>query len=367
MALEGLQDRIYEAAFFPNLWPRVLDELASQIGAQGALLANISSAASPWIASEGVTDLYRDFFEDGWAYENAKTAALSTKTHSGFLSDALSLGEDWMAQQDVYRDFYWKRGFGFAAGTVIRLPSGDLVGISLEKKRNLGPVLQKDLDLLNSYRPHLSKAVLLGGCLPTAHVEAVLHAMQVAGFAAAAIRDDGKVVGGNGLFDALVPTVVTIGNDRLRFRNASADQFLMTVIEAGRTRTWGRQRQHASSFPLAGTSDSPPAIVQVVPVTGSARDMFLRTAFFLLVKLVRPQVISPPVDVIQGLFKLTAAEAKIAQSLIRGETIQTASRRHRISVETVRSHVKSILSKSGFARQTAFVAAVAASSSLSSS
>jgi DNA-binding CsgD family transcriptional regulator len=60
--------------------------------------------------------------------------------------------------------------------------------------------------------------------------------------------------------------------------------------------------------------------------------------------------------VIQGLFDLTAAEARVAAGLLEGASIQDLSRRHRVSTETIRTQVKSLLAKSGVRRQGEFIA-----------
>lgn len=60
--VDALEEGIYEAAIFPEAWPKLLDQLARSINAEGALLANMSSAKLPWLSSQGVSELYEDFF-----------------------------------------------------------------------------------------------------------------------------------------------------------------------------------------------------------------------------------------------------------------------------------------------------------------
>jgi DNA-binding CsgD family transcriptional regulator len=67
----------------------------------------------------------------------------------------------------------------------------------------------------------------------------------------------------------------------------------------------------------------------------------------------------PAVATIKGLFDLTPAEARVAHSLATGRNIPATAKHLAVSVETIRCHVKSILSKAGMRRQTDFVAAIA--------
>ncbi|TDK29908.1 LuxR family transcriptional regulator [Rhizobium deserti] len=351
----SLVDAVYEAAFLSDRWADVLDRLAKDVGAEGTILANISDPTAPWIASDGVAQLYECFFQGGWAYNNAKTMALLDNAHPGFISDALYLGEDWMAQQAVYRDFYWKHGFGYAAGTTIRIPSGDVIGISIEKKRELGPVVQQDLDRLDILRPHLARAALLGSQLQFARIEAALQALQLASLPAAMVRNNGTMIECNSLFHAFTGHIVFQPSDGLRFKSRAADTAYRSFLEAWRNRGGSIS---GASWPIKGSSDAAPAVAHLVPIKGAARDIFLRTAFFLIITPVHRSNL-PSVEIIQGLFDLTPTEAKIGRKLAGGETIDSTARSFGISVETVRSHVKAILSKSGMSRQTDFVAAVA--------
>ncbi|WMS43232.1 hypothetical protein RDV64_02185 [Acuticoccus sp. MNP-M23] len=352
-----MEDLIYEAAVFPEKWPRVLDQLSTKVSAEGGVLANISDPTCPWSSSDGVRNLYDRFFAGGLAYNNARTKALRANRHNGFISDALYLGEKWMSQQEIYHDFLWRHGFGYSAGTTIRIPSGDIIAFSIEKKRQLGPVPQEDLDILDRYRPHLARAALVSSQLQFARLEAALQALQIANLPTAVIGDNGRVVDCNASFLGLSPQIVVQARDSLRFRDETANIYYRSVVE--RHRAWNRRRSaQGHSFPIPAGAGASPAIVHIVPIAGSAREIFLRTAFFVIVTPVEWNRASAA-EMIQGIFDLTPAEAKVGASLARGESVQSTAVDFGVSVETVRSHVKSLLAKSGMERQTDFVATMA--------
>ncbi|MCF1494428.1 hypothetical protein GOZ83_12735 [Agrobacterium vitis] len=356
-----IEDDIYEAAFLPDRWSSILHRMAVSVDAEGTLLANPSNPKVPWIASDGVRRLYDDFFEQGWAYDNARTHALLNIPHQGFMSDAQHMSNDWMAQQSIYRDFLWIRGFGYAAGTKIKVPSGDTIIFSVEKRRDLGPVQQHDLDTLDRFRPHLARATLLASRFEFGRIEAAIQALEIAGLPAAMIRDDGKVVNCNANFEAFSPQILIAGRDRLRFRDKAADVFFESFLSAGRAKTGNFKHSHSFLIPAADLA--PPAVIHVVPVKGLARDIFLRTAFFLIATPLNRRV-APSEEIIQGLFDLTATEARIGRLLVSGATIRETAVDLGTSFETVRSHVKSILAKSGLHRQGDFVSVVSAVGSI---
>lgn len=58
-----------------------------------------------------------------------------------------------------------------------------------------------------------------------------------------------------------------------------------------------------------------------------------------------------PADVLQALFGLTVAEARLACTLLEGSSLSDAAELHRVGQETVRTQLKSIFQKTGTRRQ----------------
>jgi DNA-binding CsgD family transcriptional regulator len=168
------------------------------------------------------------------------------------------------------------------------------------------------------------------------------------------LRHDGKVAAGNRLLEDFAPQVVIAARDFVRFQYAPANDLMAKALQAARTNGSFVSR----SFPLPRNDEAPPVVVHLVPVRGNARDIFLSAAFFLIVTPVdRSRV--PTAETIQGLFDLTPAEARVARSLAAGSDVAATAAQLSVSAETVRTHVKAILSKSGMPRQTDLVAAIA--------
>jgi DNA-binding CsgD family transcriptional regulator len=158
----------------------------------------------------------------------------------------------------------------------------------------------------------------------------------------------------NALLENFAPQVSIAAHDFVRFQYSSANSLLAEMLAIAH----GESGQASRSFPLPRCDDAPPAVVHLVPVRGNACDIFAKAVYFLIVTPIdRSRV--PTAETIQGLFDLTPAEARVAQNLAMGRDISMTAEQLEVSAETVRSQVKSILSKSGMARQTDFVAALA--------
>jgi DNA-binding CsgD family transcriptional regulator len=65
---------------------------------------------------------------------------------------------------------------------------------------------------------------------------------------------------------------------------------------------------------------------------------------------------APPVELVQSLFDLTPAEARVARGLTNGETVEELASIGGVSHNTVRTQVRGVLDKTGCRRQAEVVA-----------
>jgi DNA-binding CsgD family transcriptional regulator len=92
------------------------------------------------------------------------------------------------------------------------------------------------------------------------------------------------------------------------------------------------------SFPVRDAGADAMMVAHVVPIRLSARDIFVRCAAALvLTPVTLPQ--APPVELVQSLFDLTAAEARVAHSLASRKTVEDIATDGGISPNTIRTHV----------------------------
>lgn len=346
-------DLIYEAAFVPETWQQVLDAMANAAGAHGTALFNSNATASRAIASASLSDLEQKMLNEGWITRNTRAARLLTIDHHGFVDEAQYFTEEDCNTQPIFTEVMRPLGYGFGTSTCITAPSGDRMIFAVEKKKATGPVTKAAISYLDRLRPHLARAAMMSSRLEYQKINAAIEALQISGLPCAILRGDGRIIGANRLLEDMAPQILT-ANGGVRFHHATANTFLSGVLE--------QHRLHGSvasrSFPLPQRDDQPPAVVHVVAVEGNARDIFTNAAIFLIVTPIDRHRV-PSAETIQGLFDLTPAEAKVARVLATGHDVASVASQLSVSTETIRSHVKAILSKSGMGRQVDFVAAVA--------
>jgi DNA-binding CsgD family transcriptional regulator len=112
------------------------------------------------------------------------------------------------------------------------------------------------------------------------------------------------------------------------------------------------------SILIPGEEDHRPCIVHLVPIKRQARDIFSGAIFLLIVTpLAAPQ--APSSDILHGLFDLSPAEARTARGLVEGKSVDEIALANGLSRETIRTQIKSVLSKTGMRRQSELVGLLA--------
>ncbi|MBL0372102.1 helix-turn-helix transcriptional regulator [Rhizobium sp. KVB221] len=348
-------DLIYESAFIPTNWEHVLDQMAQAVNGHGTALFNVSTAATRSIASASLEDLSTKMLKEGWATRNTRAQRLLSIEQHGFINEADYFSDEDYETHPIFTEVMKPLGYGFGTSTFISAPCGDKIIFAVEKKKSKGPVDTASIAYLDRLRPHLARAAMMSSRLEFERINAAVEALHLTGLPSAVLGFNGRVLASNRLLENFIPQIVIAAHDQLRFAHAPANDLLSVAIarfQLADGATFSR------SFPLPQLDDAPPAVVHLVQVSGNARDIFTSAAFFLVVTPIdRTKV--PDTETIQGLFDLSPAEARVARRLAAGSNVAATATQLSISDETVRSHVKSILSKSGMQRQADFIAAIA--------
>lgn len=353
--MERLIDLIYEAGVNPEFWPSVLDALTPIAGAEGGVLFAAGTGSPKWTSSANLHEHMAAFVEEGWAANNSRSAAAFRKGLVGFSTDHDTLPEEEIENDPLYRDFFRPRGFGWSIGTSIVPLTGDVLVISLERRFDLGPVDDACKTILDPLRPHLARAGLLSARLGLERARATVHSLEMVGLAAAVITAGGKVVAANRRLEAMADTVVPRAFGRFSLADPAAQKMLVQAL--------GRLRRPVGG--LAGTLSFPalrpegqPRIVHILPLVASARDVFRQGDAVLIVAEIGAGAMLGA-SLLEALFDLTPGESRVAHRAAAGMPLKEVARALGLSHETVRTHTRGILRKTGTAGQIELVRLVA--------
>jgi DNA-binding CsgD family transcriptional regulator len=348
----ALVDRIYECAFAPELWPGVLGELSTIATARAGFLFISNGRIHDWASSTQVgVDAIRPFVENGGVARSERFGRLLRANHVGFLRDHEIFTDEEMAADPFYRDVIYPRGLGRAVATAIHLPTGDSFSISLEREYGRGPVEDAAVHVLDGLRPHLARGALISARLQLERARVASNTLSALGMPALVLNENSKVLAANPLIEAMTDFVQWRAYGRLSLMDRSADKLLHEAIATMDSAGDSGVR----SFPVRDAQSNARMVAHVIPIRLSARDIFVRCAAALvLTPVALPQ--APPVELVRSLFDLTAAEARVARSLASGQAADDIASAAGVSLNTIRTHVRGVLEKTGCNRQSEVVA-----------
>jgi len=351
-AEDDLIDGIYEAAVVAEAWPEVLRATARVAQCCEALFGTILNDDARLVASSKVfADVYDGVLEQFPIAVNTRAQRLLASRHTGFITDVDVFTLEEIATEPIYRDVLIPSGYGSGVATTIASPSGDVIVVHCERSFADGPVDAEAIVTLNRLRPHFARAGLLGRRLGLERAKAAAHALEMMGLPGAVLGAKGRILSANSLLLDLMPSVFRDRPSRLGIVDVAADVMLQTALAA---LSHDAHDAAVRSIAIPAGEERPPIIVHLSPVKGRARDVFaLATAILVATPVVPHRV--PGADIIEGLFDLTPAEAKLAATIAAGHAPREAARRLGVTEGTARTTLKRVLAKTGARRQSDLV------------
>ena len=119
---------------------------------------------------------------------------------------------------------------------------------------------------------------------------------------------------------------------------------------------WERSALYSGggSIPVRRTRTRDAFVVHLLPMRGIGRDVFSGAELLLYVTPVIQQP-GPPPEILQALFDLSPAEARVAAMIAEGCSVSATAQALSVKPNTVRMQLKAIFSKTGTSRQAELV------------
>jgi DNA-binding CsgD family transcriptional regulator len=339
--MEDLIAAIYEAAFIPENWPSVLERIAHISGCVGGqLFIAERQKILRWVGSDNfMNEVTEEYIEAGWDKRNARIPRGIALNRNAFITDLDIFTVEELDQDPSYTKFLRPKGLGWGIGSHIPIGENNFAVFSFERSISAGNARRENVYFLNLIRPHLYRAVLLSLNNRLRETASLMETLETIGFPAVAVNRNCKCLISNNLYCK-------------KFSSQSqmvCDISLTDAVNSSRLReTVGSGRAASIFMHAAESSDS--FIVHVIPVSSAAYDLFSEVSaviIFTSTTAEQPYEISS----LSSIFGLTKAEAKLARGLGEGLRVADYADRQGISIETARSHLKSVFRKTGVGRQ----------------
>jgi DNA-binding CsgD family transcriptional regulator len=355
-ALSKLLEALYEAPLDSSRWEEFLGLTAAAAGGEAAtlLLHDSSDAQSmmswEWGFHPEVTELYAAHFGAIDVWRSAVTAA----------SDWVGISEQFvpscsLKRTEFYNDLLLPYGIPHGIFAMVESGPARVANLSICRGARAGPFAEENLAIVRFLKPHIHRAYRL-------HSELAAANSRSAGlFCALDALSTGVILIGPRMqvvtMNRAAERIVAAGDGLLATRDglkaerqAESNLLVKSIQQASTPRPEGLS---VGGTVLVSRHTCPPLQILISPVRNS-------TAFTLcpaqtisaIAFVVDPsQRQRPTQDILRALFGLTPAECRVALLLCDGKAPKAIAGTLGVSVETVRSQIKSIFSKTGVKRQ----------------
>jgi len=348
---EDLLDRIYEAALVPTQWPLILKEFTDRLEGAGGVVFAINPLKTDWVASQGFAEGFGHFAQAGFAGDNIRIRKAVERGMIGFAAgDHEFITPEEMDADPMYA-FLRQNGSGWSVGSMIAAPHGDMLVFAFERAFAKGHFNTDEVAFVESFRPHFARAALLSARLGFDRARAATEALDLIGLASAVVSRSKRLMNANALFQALIPGQVQDGGPRIRLSDKKADAMLSVALDRVLMKS---ETRDIFSLPVPAAEGGPAFALHVIPVRRAANDVFSEASCFLVATPVQRRE-APPLSLLQGLFDLTAAEARLARALAGGQTLAEAAGSFGVQTGSLRTQLKGVFAKTGLSRQSDLV------------
>ncbi|TIL34076.1 MAG: helix-turn-helix transcriptional regulator [Mesorhizobium sp.] len=354
---DDLTDKIYEAAFVPELWGDALEAAGSLSGsATGAIflfsgdspVRGRLSDVSP-VHGNSLRSVFDEFVaSDTWKFSDAVQRMCSMQPASFVQVEDFLTAEE--VERDPVRIQLRAAGIGAHACSAVAMPSGELVTFVFQRWMKDGTYDRASVDRLDQLRPHFARAGMVSARLGLERARATVSALKTIGLPAAVMTASGRVLTANGLLEEMTEMFLPTAYGGMAIANASANAlFQQAILE-------NRNDFAVRSIPVAANESRPALVIHLLPLRRAAHDIFTGADILVAATEVRASAVVPSPTLLAGLFDLTPSEARLAAVLSQGRPLKDAASDLKITVKTGRTYLERIFAKTGTSQQSQLVA-----------
>ena len=351
--------KIYAAAADGELWGDALAAVEELTGSAGAVIHIVSKKAPlemRTLLGKSAAGYFLASHVDEWTRDYAlmcpRLAAAKRWPDAPYYVDYMLKSERELDFDPVY-EWYGSYGLRYFVGS--RLIDDDDTEIvwSLQRRREQGHAQQEDIDLFQSIKSHLARALQLAGSLNNLRsfeavgwsvVESLSHALY-------ALDAAGRLLFANAAARRLLRRKegIAIIDRRMSVSRPLEQRELDRLIgEAA-----GAQLHVSSGMcRVSRLAGGPPFAVSVAPLHPFADQCVMGHAAAVAVVVTDPcarQIVDH--DLLTKVYGLTDTEARLAEAIAQGHSLDSAAASLGMRVATARTHLKSIFLKLEVNRQ----------------
>ena len=346
-------ESLYEGVVDEEAWGRALTEVANLVSAQGLLLMSCNPKTCeifryelPGLDGAGLKD-----YGGHWIHHDPRYAAGLQRPAGEVQVDDMLVPRAVMRRSAIFNEFLrpWDIPFCIASW-VIRAPTHG-VTLCIEGTRRHGPFTEAERKRIVAVLPHLRRVLQVKDRLAKAGTRAdqLLETMDRLPYGVLLLDEDLTIVEASAAARAILAEGdgVHARGGRLGFhRSSDATAFARTLDPIA---TDGRERNGLVMVRRLVNGDELTLLTMplVAPPGGWSRP----AVRYLVLLFGGSRSAWPSAETLRSAYGLTNGEAQLAAALVAGGSLSDIAERRSVSVQTLRTQLKSVFAKTGVSNQ----------------
>lgn len=351
--------RVYDAAIRPEEWETVLDEFCKVVDARAATLQvldpryneNRCNAASTWYRNPQMAKKVEAYFREIWHLEKDAYANLHRRVGEGFIPEYVSLG---LHPEELHSHVpsRWvadNLGVFYRLGCRLNDTSVWQDQLSFHYAVGRSFASSDEISYANSFVPHLAKAVEVGRVFRVlrARFNAVLSALDHYRIATFITLQSGELVVENSEAKRILEHgdgLVKRSNGQLDTVRGEGEELRAHITQVSAT-ACAEGIDAERIMIIARRSGAEPYLVSICPLRDPDCDIDARFRGAIVYALDPENTSVISTNGLAKLYGLTRSEATVCALLVDGMSTEDVAELRSVTVETVRSQVKSLMRK----------------------
>jgi len=364
---EELTDAIYRAALEPAAWDEVMRVLKDRFPseAQTFYILNLEPRRVQPVSLVGIAPRWLHCFDEHYFASDNPWIRLSPRLHRPGLVrtnerlDRLLRDPGVLYRSTYYNDWMRPQGFKYTIGNTLLSESGIVANITLLRAPDMKTFSRAEVYDFEQLSKHMTRALQMGLRLERPEASpastAPLDAMPQAIVMIDAKR---RVLYANPLMESLLARQrgLVLRQGELKAADEGDQQRLTACVAEALSPT---RRAGGDSAPLVmRLGDAGHLRLHVLPLTGSLGRALIARPTLLILVTEHVRMASASHATICQLYHCTPSEARLAQLLAEGHTLQESATRMGITYGSARAYMKIVFDKVGVHTQAQLVARV---------
>ncbi|QND54802.1 helix-turn-helix transcriptional regulator (plasmid) [Phyllobacterium sp. 628] len=251
----------------------------------------------------------------------------------------------------VYMDEDQSHGVIDEVGTILKLPTGEVVVAAFDRNAEQGMFNDAVVGIINQLYPDFTRAALVAARLGEKQVHNMVEGMASLNLPCAALAENGRVLATNALFECQAGSFLNAAGNKLYIPYAPANAQLHMALSC----RCAAKASSIRSIAIPSIRDHPAMVLHIIPIQASAHDIFTGSHALVVATEVNGKNRGPALDLLQALFHMTPKEAHLSHCLAEGHSLKESAARLGIGFGTARSYLLRIFEKTDTHHQTGLV------------